>query len=445
MIDIEEKRALVERALQMVRDAGIRDARIAWEGSVENSVIVRNGRTDRLSGASGSTLFIQLFHDGHYGSFSTNMTQEAPLRDFIKGCAAGLEISAREKERHLPEASRCYRGPLIDLKQADSAIGDITPEKRLEYALAACSEMEGDERLISAEAEWGDTLEASYMADTQGFAGHSLKTLFTLGANCSIRGNGDEKPEAWWHDSDTGLSRLEMSGIGKTALERALFTLGARKTASGTLPAVIENTCAAKMVAPLISALSGPQLHQEASFLKQHIGKRIFPEWLTLTDDPHMEGHYGARLFDDEGVATSKRRIIDEGVVAGCFISTYYGEKLGMEPTVDSPTILTFEKNCKNREKPLSLHPILKELDEGMFINGFNGGNYNPATGDFSYGVRGARFKGRELLHPVSEMNITGNFIDLWRNVVAVGDDPRKCGRWKIPTLAFSGISFSGF
>ena len=199
-----------------------------------------------------------------------------------------------------------------------------------------------------------------------------------------------------------------------------------------------------KVVAPIIRALSGGSLQQRNSFLLDAIGKPVFSERLTLVDDPFLPGLPGSRLFDNDGVATARREIISRGVVNHYFIPDYYAAKMGVPTTIDGPSVLRFIRNGENPGKVLNLTALLQEAGQGILITDFNGGNCNAATGDFSYGIRGFLFENGEVVHPVKEMNITGNMLDLWRHLIAAGDDPRSSSRWTIPSLAFEGVNFSG-
>ena len=87
---------------------------------------------------------------------------------------------------------------------------------------------------------------------------------------------------------------------------------------------------------------------------------------------------------------------------------------------------------------------IIKILDKGIFVTGFNGGNCNGATGDFSYGIQGFYFENGEILFPIKEMNISGNILKLWKNIALIGTDARTCSRWMIPSLAFTDVDFTG-
>lgn len=87
---------------------------------------------------------------------------------------------------------------------------------------------------------------------------------------------------------------------------------------------------------------------------------------------------------------------------------------------------------------------MIAAVRKGIWITGFNGGNCNSATGDFSYGIEGFLIENGEVVHPVSEMNITGNMIHLWNQLVEVGNDPRTTSCWQLPSLHFEGIDFNG-
>ena len=437
--------SIVETALQMAREAGATQARIALERSIENSATVLDNQLDKTLSSSGSTLFIQLYIDGCYGSFSTNRLDPDALRAFIRNAAASTRLMTRDACRHLPDPAICFHGPEIDLQQYDPAVESLTPESRRERALVASAEIYGrDPRLLSVETEWGDTVDYSYTADSQGFHGETLQTTHTINATVSIRGRGDEKPEAWWYESGIRLDEAPASGCGRRALQRALDQLHPRKLRSGRYNIVIDNMVSSKVVAPIIRALSGGSLQQRNSFLLDAIGKPVFSERLTLVDDPFLPGLPGSRLFDNDGVATARREIISKGVVNHYFIPDYYAAKMGVPTTIDGPSVLRFVRNGESPEKVLNLTALLQEAGKGILITDFNGGNCNAATGDFSYCIRGFLFENGEVVHPVKEMNITGNMIDLWQHLIAAGDDPRSSSRWTIPSLAFEGVNFSG-
>ena len=439
------KSPIAAMAVEMAVKLGADAARAIVEQNLENSVTVLNNETDRIMSSTSRTLFLSIFIDGRYGSFTTNMLREEELRRFVASAIEATRMIARDECRGLPDPSRYFRGGGADLRQYDSRIETLSPDERIAFAKSVSEEVWGKEkRLLSIETEWGDEVEHSTYADSAGFDGETLQTSFYASASCSVKGRGEEKPESWWFEGSMFLDTLALKGCGRTAMERGLESANPKRLLTGRYNIVIENTVSSKMVSPILAALSGGSLQQGNSFLRESLGKKIFGENLTLVDRPHTPGLPGSRYFDDEGVATCERDIIREGVVGNYFISTYYSRKMGIPATISGPSVLKFEGPSVIRKNELSLPALMEKAGRGILITDFNGGNYNRATGDFSYGVRGFLFEEGRKVHPIREMNVTGNIISLWNNLIAVGDDGRASSKWMIPSLAFEGVDFSG-
>lgn len=212
---------------------------------------------------------------------------------------------------------------------------------------------------------------------------------------------------------------------------------------------IVDRNVSSRLVAPLLNALNAQSIQQKVSFLEGTEGKKIFSEGLGIVDYARSYGKPGARMYDYEGVATEERAVIDKGVVCMYFTSTYMSEKSGMKPTVDGvshPVLLPYldTRGLDNPKKDVTLKDILSRCKNGIYVTGFNGGNCNPVTGDFSFGIEGFAVRKGKIAHPVKEMLITGNMIELWNGFIAAGSDARCASRWEIPTLAFDGVSFSG-
>ena len=209
---------------------------------------------------------------------------------------------------------------------------------------------------------------------------------------------------------------------------------------------VVDSEKASRLVAPLLNALNAYSLQQKNSFLLDTLGKKVFPEMLTIMDRPREAGRSGSRLFDSEGVATQETPIIEKGVVKEYFVNTYMSRKMGIAPTVEDagrPVLLPCMSGGSPVQGILDRKGIMNLVGEGILVTDFNGGNSNPATGDFSFGIEGFLFKDGAIVHPVREMLITGNLKELWNNLIAAGNDSRLCMSKLIPTLAFSNVSFS--
>ena len=152
----------------------------------------------------------------------------------------------------------------------------------------------------------------------------------------------------------------------------------------------------------------------------------------------------GSRYFDSEGIATKEMTFVENGIINNYFIDSYYSRKLNMPVTAESPSVPELVCCNKSEGEFQGTAELMREMDSGILVTGFNGGNCNGATGDFSYGIEGFRFRGGKIIHPVREMNITGNVVSLWNNLALAGKDPQKWAKWQIPSLAFENINFNG-
>ena len=231
---------------------------------------------------------------------------------------------------------------------------------------------------------------------------------------------------------------LTKQGIGTKALERVLRKIGQRKVASGKYTMVVDNRNYGQLLSPVINALYGSAIQQKNSFLLDKIGQQVMGEHVILRDEPHLTRTLGARYFDNEGVATQPRTVFDKGVLRTYYIDTYSANKMGVQQTISSPSVLTMELGTQD------LDGLIAGVDKGIFVTGFNGGNCNSSTGDFSYGVEGFLIERGKLTQPLSEMNITGNMLSLWSHLAAVGNDPCPVSSWRIPSLLFTEVDFSG-
>ena len=443
----DNESAAIQIALETAEKCGADAVRITYNKTKHSSYTVRNDKLDRLQQATGSSLFLQLYTEGRYGTFSTNRMEREELKNFIVKSIETTRLLTEDPYRSLPEKSLCYMGGGADLKQRDPGFSDIPLEKKIEIAKMCNAEILGkDKRLLNVNSEYGDYEDHTLILDSQGFSGETDQTNFTVSTECSVKGKGDARPEGWWYESSLFFDDLMYDGCGERALERAVRKLGARKIKSGKYNMVVENTVSSRLVSPIINALNGANIQQNNSFLNGKLGERVFSPLLEIYDDAHQPGAFGSRYFDSEGLATHPCPIIDRGVISTYFINTYYSKKTGLPVTIESPSLplctLSGEREGQNEK---NLEHLLKGAGNGIFVTGFNGGNTNSSTGDFSFGIEGFYFENGIILYPVSEMNVTGNIISLWNSILDIGNDPRKASRWLIPTLSFDSVDFNGF
>ncbi len=434
---------------------GASAVRVVLNKNVSDSYTILNGELDKVNHSADRSIFMYLYADRRYGTFSTNRLEERELEDFIVNAIGMVKMLGEDECRRLPSPERTAKDAVTgnELGLCDSSYYGIDADMRLSNALklSRFSEMVPEAegyRVISEECEYSCSIDDSYTADSQGFEGRHTETTFGTFAEITIEDTEGGKYSGYWWQTTPRAEDTDLEGVSKKALERAVSQIGPRRRRSGRYRMVVDSTVSSRLISPLLTALNAGSIQQKMSFMEDSVGKKVFHEGMTLMDLARTPGRNGSRLFDTEGVATKDAPIIEGGVVKQYFVDTYMSSKMGIPGTIEGisrPCLMPFVKgkDLQSAEKEVSLKDILKLAGNGILVTGFNGGNCNPATGDFSFGIEGFAFAKGRITHPVREMLITGNMTELWNSLLAAGSDARPSSRWQIPTLAFENVSFS--
>lgn len=437
---------------------GASQVRVSLSKSILDSFSILNGELDKVMHSADRSVYLYIFAEGRYGTFSTNMLEEKSLRDFVSRAAQTTKLLAEDPFRKLPDPGRTAKDAVTGMEAGlyDSSYHEVKPSERLGKALSgAIYNQEPDESVISEECEYSDSIDDNLTIDSQGFEGRHIETSFAYCSEITITGKDGKRYSGYWWDSSPAMADLRTDGCSREALEKARANVGPRRIRSGRYNMVVDRSVSSRLVAPVLSALNGSAIQQNNSFLRDSLGKKIFSGNLSIMDLARTCGCPGSRLYDTEGVATSDGPVVEDGTVKEYFINTYMAGKMGMAPTIEGisrPVLMPFipdgpvsaaGRSLQSDKKEISLQDVLSICGKGIYVCGFNGGNCNPVTGDFSYGIEGFSFRDGKITGPVREMLVTGNMISLWNNLLAAGSDARRCTRWQIPTLAFEGVDFS--
>ncbi len=279
----------------------------------------------------------------------------------------------------------------------------------------------------------------SLQLHSNGFEGEAQETGFYLGAAVTVQDSDGRRPEDSWWTSATHLADLPPAGqVGQEAGRRASARLGSAKVGSGRMTLVLENRAAGRLVGSLLEPLQGAALQQRRSCFEGQLGQAVGTPLLDLHDQPLLVRGLGSRTFDGEGLAARPLPVIAAGELRNYYVDVYYGRKLGRPPTTGA------HSNVVLTPGRATLPELLAAAGDGILVTGFLGGNANPATGDFSLGILGARVQGGQVAGAVGEMNLTGNHRDFWQRLVAVGADPFPYSPLRVPSLVFEDVQFSG-
>ncbi len=467
MLENDEK-ILTQECLKMALEAGASKVRASLSKNTMNIVATLDGEVDKVTACLDRSITLNLFVDGRYGTFSTNKLDTASLRSFIGRAVETTRMLAPDPCRDLPAPSRTAKDAVSgnELGICDPAWRSVTPEQRIAFALnnsvgvvapsryrhaqgslkklrrsntsdAVCG---SNWKLISEEGEYSDSEYWNYVVDTQGTEVLHAETSFEFFTELTIQDSRGRKYSGGWWEAAPLLKDFHPEKVAPAALEEAVMQIGPKRCRSGKYRAVIDSEVSQKVLNPILNALNAFNIQQKNSFLTDALGKQVFPAGLDIMDMPRIPGEACGKMFDSEGVATANHYIVKDGVVQEYFVNTYMANKLGVTPTIEDamrPVICRFGNGVSRQD-------IMKTCGDGILITDFCGGNSNPATGDFSYAIQGYRFKDGKIVHPVREMLITGNIVDLWSRLLAAGDDARRCRAKLTPTLAFDQVDFSG-
>lgn len=435
---ITEKYNLAEWAIDFALKSGANEASVNIANSMGSGIDVRDEKIEKLEQSIEQGLTIRLYVENRYATASTNRLNKKELEVLIKEAIEGAQYLSEDEFRKLPDPSLYYTGGGQDLQKYDPTIETLEPEEKIKIVKAIEQEVLGsDDHIVSVSASYWDGYSERVMVTSNGFKGDTKSSYFGAGAEVSIK-SGEARPSAGWYENSITFKDLVKTGASKIALKKALQKMGQQKLKSEKLPMLVENEQVARLLGPVFSALDGSAIQQKNSFLLDKKGQQVLSPLVTITDDPSLVSAPASKHFDGEGMTAIKRTVFNKGVLETYYIDTYYANKMEVEPTTGSTSNLIFDLGSKD------LDALIKGMKRGIFVTGFNGGNTNPTSGDFSYGIEGFLIEDGKLSTPVNEMNITGNMITLWANIAEIGNDPRLRNSWRTPSVIFNDVDFSG-
>jgi len=440
MSDQQKRMDIAEWTVSEAKKQGAQEVSVSISNSRDIEIQVRENQIEKLKESTRNSLNLSLYIEQCYSSHSTSNLDKPAMQKFIKEAAEMTKFLTPDPFRSLPDPS-LYKGQkTVSLTINDPAYQSVKPEQRVEIA----KEIEENARIISDKiisvtAEYGDTHTESVLIHSNGFTGLRESTIFSAGAEVTVRDGDRGRHEDWNYAAVRFFKDLPPAEtIGKEAVNRALHKIGQGKIGSGVMDMILENRSVSQLFSALQRPMTARSIQQKSSFLEGAIGQPITADKLTVIDDPFISKGLGSKHYDAEGIAARNRVIIKQGVFKEYFIDNYYGKKLNMTPNGGSHSNITFVCGEKSQAE------MVESMSRGILVTGFIGGNSNPTTGDFSFGITGLYIKDGNIVQPVNEMNITGNLKDLWMNLSEIGNDPFPYSSWHLPSVSFKGVNFSG-
>ena len=415
------------------------DFKLVLMNNHEDNIIIRNGQIEKMMHASATSLAMNLLIEGRDGFFYTNNLTPAALKAFIHNAIETTRLLEPDEARTLADPSRYYKGDGADLQNFDATLSAIDPSKKLRLAKQNNQEgMQLSPDLISFQTHYTDRQHQAYYLISNGFQGFEQSSRCTLTSIATAESEDGQHPADGWGETRIFLKDMPSEGIARVAIDRTLRKIGSRPASSGQYRMILESPIVGSFLQPILNAMNGQYLHGKMSFLAGKLHQQILSPLVSIVDDPLIPGTRGACYFDYDGVATQRRSLFSKGVLETFFIDTVYANKLGIPPTTQGIHHLVMQCGSK------TLQQLIAQADNTIMVTDFNGGNCDPSTGNFSYGIEGFLIQNGVIVQPVSGMNITGNILDVWQRVSDLGNDIDPWETELLPSIVFEDVSFGG-
>jgi len=430
---------LADRSVEHLKKSGAKEAAVVIGRGRSVECEIREKKVEKLQESAAASLSVAVYADGRYSGHSTNDLRWEKVAKFLDDALALTKLLEPDPFRQLPDPKLYANRPTMDLGMADGNYGALETSTRKKTAREIeDAALAGGANIQSVTSFFSDGWGESFRVTSNGFRDREEYTSFSAGAEVTVR-DGDKRPEDYWYVSARKLAGVtDPPALGKIAAERALSRVGAKKIPGGSMDILVENRAAGRLLGFFLGATTAGALQQKRSFLDGKLGKKVVSDKLTVTDDPLIAGALGSRRWDGEGISAKKMPVLEKGILKNYFVDTYYGRKLGIDPTTGGWSNLVIEPGAQ------SFDALVKSMKRGIVVTSFLGGNSNSLTGDFSTGIQGWLVENGERAFPVSEMNLSGNHNDFWDKLAAIGSDPWMYSSVRIPSLKFEGVSVSG-
>jgi PmbA protein len=437
----EELLSLARHVEAEARALGADQVTAGVSRAVHTSQVRRDGRIEQATESTTRGLGVSLLVQGRSSSHSTSDLRPDALRAFLARAVAATRHLEADPDRALPDAALCGRGSSAEaLDQDDPAWYSRTAEQRtrqgeeLEQAILDL----GVDNRISCSVHVSDGSSVSARVTSNGFADTQREAWFTLGGDLTVS-DGERRPEASAFYGARYLADLpDVATVAGQVVERARERVGASAIPSGAYPMVLVNRAAGRLLGMLSEPLSGSAIHQGRSCLADKLGAAIASERLTLLDDPTIPRGLGSRPWDGDGLIARPLAVVTKGRLDAFYVNVYYGRKLGTSPTTGGRSNWVVTPGTR------SWQDITRAWPRAILVDGFLGGNSNSVTGDFSFGVRGTLLENGEKARALSEMNVSGNLLQIFEKLAELADDPYRWSSIVSPSLVFEDVQFSG-
>lgn len=413
-----EYKNLLTELMNMAKKQGATQAEANVSFDTGFSVTVRNQEVETIEHNRNKSLGINVYFGQKKGSASTSDFSPQAIKSTFEAACHIARFTTEDPFSGLAESQFLEKTP------ADLSLyypWSIDPQN----AIILSKECEAnalaiDNRLTFSEGVSLATQEAIYIyANSNGFLAGYPSSLHNISCNLIAKDKMGMQRDGSFTINRNPEQLQSIEQLAKEAANNTIKRLSAKRISTCQVPVIFHSEIANGLIKTFLEAISGGNLYRNASFLVNHIGKSVFAKKISIYEKPHVLGALGSAPFDDEGVRTSDRILIDEGILCGYLLNSYSARKLGLQTTGNAGGF----HNILLKTSQSTLKDLLKQINKGLLITEVMGQGINLVTGDYSRGAAGFWVENGEILFPVEEITIAGNLRDMYQNIVAIGND----------------------
>lgn len=434
-----ELKQIMAKVLDLARQKGATEASVAVNCDSGFSVDVRMGQVETVSFSEDQGVGLSVYIGQSKGSASSSDTSPQALEAMVSAAYDIAKVSAKDP---------CFGLPDKDLMGHQFADLDLfypwalSPEDAIERAvLCEGAALAADKRITNSDG----VQVSSYQfllghANSHGFEGFLQSTRHSVSCSLIAQHRKSMKRDYDYTTARAAEDMMNLDTLAQSAAKRTTDRLGAKQIKTQKIPVIFSSRISSSLFSSFIGAISGNNIYRKNSFLLDALGELVFPENIRIHEQPHLKRGLGSAPFDGEGVLTRNNLLIEKGRLCQYVLSTYSARKLGLKTTANSGGVYNLTVDATGGD----LADLLKQMDTGLLVTELMGQGVNILTGDYSRGASGFWIQGGKIQHPVEEITIAGNLKDMFREIIAVGQDinpniSTRCGSVLIDGMMVAG------
>ena len=435
----QELRQAVSFAVELATKSGA-SAEVAVTKVSGLSVSTRLQEIENVEFTNDGALGISVYVGQQKGNASTSDLSEGAIRNAVEAALAIAKYTSPDDCTGLADKDlMAFDAPDLELYHA----ADVDVDKATELALQAeKAALEADERIINSNgASFNSHTGVKVYGNSHGMLQSYLSSRYSL--SCSVIGGVEDALE---NDYEYTISRefdklQSPIWVGENCAKKVVSRLNPQKLSTREVPVIFLNDVATGLISHFAAAISGGSLYRKSSFLLDHLGKQVLPDWFNISERPHLLRRLASTPFDSEGVRTQDREIVEDGILQTYLVTSYSGKKLGMQSTGHAGGIHNWlvKPNLAG-----GLTALLRQMGTGLLVTDVMGQGVNIVTGDYSRGASGFWVENGEIQYPVAEITIAGQLQDMLKNMVAVADDIEHRSNIQTGSILLDKMKISG-